>query len=332
MLSALHWDCLREILGTDAMLHELTPVRTSAWCTLGGCIDGVAPAAEHRLIERIARDRIGRVFLNGSNLGRLARAVKRAHPAVEILTVFHNVEARFFLGAFRNRPSARALGVLIANFIAERMAVRHSDRRIVLNRRDGAGLRRLYRRGETDVLPMALADQPRSDHSADTNGYLLFVGGGFYANRDGIRWFAKYVAPRIARPTMVVGRGLDDLRSAIEPNVTLIGAVDDLGPWYRGAAAVIAPIFDGSGMKTKVAEALLHGKRVFGTTEAFAGYEDIVDQAGPRCETADAFVAAIDALDTATPPPYDPALRALYERLYSRDAARDTLAATLARR
>ena len=44
-----------------------------------------------------------------------------------------------------------------------------------------------------------------------------------------------------------------------------------------GAALVIAPIFDGSGMKTKVAEALMHGKHVVGTPEAFSGYAaDIV--------------------------------------------------------
>ena len=81
---------------------------------------------------------------------------------------------------------------------------------------------------------------------------MLFVGGGFYANRAGIRWFAREVAPAINLPTLVVGYGLDDLREELERsgNVQLIGAVESLEPWYLIAKAAIAPIFAGSGMKT----------------------------------------------------------------------------------
>ena len=47
----------------------------------------------------------------------------------------------------------------------------------------------------------------------------------------------------------------------IPGRVEVVGSVDDLGIWYVNSFFTIAPIFDGSGMKTKVAESLMFGKR-----------------------------------------------------------------------
>lgn len=334
LLSRLHWKCLEDILGAQATLHELNPptigIRHLAGA-LGGRIDGVTVEAEHALLERIAAEGVRAVFLNGSNLGRLARAIKQANPAVRVLTFCHNVERIFFRGALRRRPSLRALLVLAANAAAERLAVHFSDRVIALSRRDSAAFATLYGRGATDVLPMALEDTlARADHrNGGTAGepYLLFVGGGFYANREGIRWFARHVAPVAALPTCVVGRGLDDLRNELERsgNLRLVGAVDDLSPWYGGAVAAIAPILDGSGMKTKVAEALMHGKPVLGTEEALSGYEATAAEGVIRCNNAGEFIDNIRELKGVRPS-FHPKFRLLYDRHYSYEASRDRLA------
>ena len=154
--------------------------------------------------------------------------------------------------------------------------------------------------------------------------YLLFVGGGFYANQGGIEWFVRNVVPRIAIKTCIVGRGFDGFKALLEQSgrVEVVGAVEDLAPWYLNARLVVAPIFDGSGMKTKVAEALMFGKRIIGTPEAFSGYEDIADRAGLVCATADEFVAAIqrcgDLVDT---PNENEERRSIYEDRYSFGAA-----------
>ncbi len=335
LLSQLHRCALVSLLGGELGIHELEPAPpsgpTSMLRALGGAIDGVSRSAESRLLKRMADAGITKVFLDGSNLGRLGRTIKRAYPDVAVLTFFHNVEALFFRGALRERPGPRALGVLVANTAAERLAVRFSDRLICLNDRDSDALKQRYGRAATDLLPMAIADERAEDAGSGDEpgeaGYLLFVGGGFYANRAGITWFARSVAPRIARRTLVVGRDLEALGGEIarHANVKLIGEVGALGPWYRNAAAVIAPIFDGSGMKTKVAEALMHGKMVIGTREAFTGYEQLGRPIGPLCDAPDAFVNAIEALDLNPPPPFDGALRLLYERHHSYDALRRRL-------
>ena len=87
-----------------------------------------------------------------------------------------------------------------------------------------------------------------------------------------------------------------------------------------------APIFDGSGMKTKVAEALMYGKKVVGTPEAFSGYEDIVKKAGWVCTTAVDFVAAISRAQSLAAQSLDLDLRSIYVAKYSFEAAKLRLA------
>lgn len=343
MLSRLHWHALSTLFGDRLTVHELDRAENGGGmaAALGGYLDGLTPATESAILDRLAAEGIDRLYIDGSNFGRLAQAVRKRLPRVQIFTFFHNVEARFFLGAVRQTKSVRAIGVLLANYLAERKAVRASHRLITLSRRDSRLLSRIYRRSGTDVLPMAMEDKlpaaPKSTERGqgqDRGGYALFVGGAFYANVAGILWFAREVAPHVALPTLVVGRGLEAFKDELErfPNVRVIGPVDDLARLYLDAAVVIAPIFDGSGMKTKVAEALMFGKRIVGTPEAFSGYEDIVDEAGWMCRTEAEFIAAIRHLEIDQPPRFDATLRARYESGYSREAATARLFRILERR
>jgi hypothetical protein len=340
LLSALHRDCLSSLLGERLLIEELDTAPTggagAAAKRLLGHIDGATPQAARRLVDRARREGVTHIYLDGSNLGRIAGAFRRSLPNVEILCFFHNVEARFFMGAWRETRRLRALGVLAANFLAERTAARASHKVITLSERDSRGLARLYGRGGTHLLPMAMDDKldlrASGSSGRDKGGYALFVGGAFYANEAGIRWYADQVAPHVAMETRVVGRGLEGLRPALErhPNVKLVGAVDNLQDSYLDATVVIAPIFDGSGMKTKVAEALMFGKKIVGTPEAFSGYEASADSAGWVCRSREEFVAVLEQIRDEPPQRFDPGLRAIYEQLHSREATRRRLAEILA--
>ncbi len=308
---------------------------TSIGGAMRGYIDGIDANSLSRLCDVIEAERVTRVFLDGSNFGIAARVIKRRFPRVRVFTFFHNFEARFFWGSLKVRRSARAAAVLLANYLAERAAARWSDVRICLSERDGAGLRRWYGRGADAIAPMVLADKlppgPPPARADRVKPYALFVGGAFYANVEGMRWWAREVAPRSPLRTVVIGQGMEVLADELAGNaqVELVGGVDDLAPWYRDAAVVIAPIFDGSGMKTKVAEALMFGKRVIGTPEAFSGYAPEVVETGRLCADAEAFLGAMTEALSPDIPAFDPVLRALYDRLHSPDAGRARLASIL---
>lgn len=335
-LSRLHHQCLAAIFGETLTVRRLrTGAAGPRMAALRGYIDGLTPTLIGEVIDQCRRDKVTGCFLDGSNLGRLAAAVRHALPNVQLFTFCHNVEARFFWGAFRTRPTPHAGGVAVANYVAERAAVRASDRLIALSERDSSLFARLYSRAATDILPLSIEDQlsilPNPSVVVAADAPALFVGGAFYANKAGIAWYAREVAPRLPIRTQVVGQGMAAMRAELEAhgNIEVIGAVDRLEQWYRGARIVVAPIFDGSGMKTKVAEALMFGKRVAGTTEAFSGYEAVSGEAGSVCNNADAYVAAIEAALRVPIPECDPHLRQLYERCYSREAMKSRLARIL---
>jgi glycosyltransferase involved in cell wall biosynthesis len=215
------------------------------------------------------------------------------------------------------------------------LAVKYSDKIICLNHRDSLQIRKTYGRAATHILPMAMQDLLpnglQSQQPAPSEPYALFVGGTFYANRQGIEWFVDHVAASAPIRTVVVGKGFEQWKAVLERNgnVEVIGAVDSVVPWYLGARFVIAPIFDGSGMKTKVAEALMFGKRIVGTSEAFAGYEDVVSEVGALCETPAEFLVAMQEEIRREHEAVDPKLRGIYVRKYSFAAAREQLSRIL---
>jgi hypothetical protein len=335
LLCKLNHDTLNDIFGECLVLFELPQRRlqglTSAINAFRGHIDGLDAPGIGKALQVIQTKNIGKVFVDGSNLGGFVKVVKQKFPDVEVSTFFHNVEARFFLGALRQTKTLHAFAVLMVNYLAERKAVRYSDKIISLSKRDSSLLQRIYGRPATHVSPMALQDKLPQNAVSPIHGprekFALFVGGTFYANRAGITWFVKHVVPRISIKTCIVGRGFEDFKSELESNgkVEVVGAVDSLAQWYLDSHFVIAPIFDGSGMKTKVAEALMFGKKIIGTPEAFSGYEEIADRAGCVCATADDFVAAIDAVDNLVKTPFDIELRAIYEARYSYESVKSRL-------
>jgi glycosyltransferase involved in cell wall biosynthesis len=340
MLCKLNHVVLDSIFGERLVVFELPPARPAnlreTFTAFLGHIDGLTAQTIDDAINHIQRENVRQVFVDGSNLGGFVSALKRRLIDIEVITFFHNVEARFFWGALATAKSSRALAVFIANFLAERKAARLSDKLICLSERDSRLLKRLYGRGATHIAPIALEDNLPSDAvaprpTAGAQPFALFVGGNFYANRVGIVWFVKHVAPHVDIRICIIGKGMQGMRRQLEipGRVEVIGPVDSLAEWYSRARFVIAPIFDGSGMKTKVAEALMHGKKVVGTPEAFSGYEQVAARGGWCCSSPTEFVSAINAARTTITSAFDPELRALYEEHFSLSAATARLAEAL---
>ncbi len=335
LLCKLNYDSLHSIYSDRMVLFELMDGGLRDLCSIinafRGHIDGVNNTSIGNALLLIRESEVSQVFVDGSNLGGFVQSLKLNMPHVEVTTFFHNVEARFFLGSLRLEKTLHALGVLVANTLAERKAVKYSDKIVCLSERDSCLLKRLYGRGATHIAPMVLEDQSTvsymqvADQSPER--FALFVGGSFYANKTGIEWFVREVSPRIDLPVYIVGRGFENFREEFEipGKVIVVGAVHSLEDWYRRAQFVIAPIFDGSGMKTKVAEALMYGKKVVGTPEAFSGYEDICDQAGWVCITVNDFIIAIQKACAEITQSFDISLRMIYEQRYSMSAAKDRL-------
>lgn len=267
---------------------------------LKGRIDGVSKSSEDEFLSKIKQENYDLVLLNGSNLGRLAKVTKANMNTLPVVIFYHNVETSFFFDALRSKISVRGAGVLIANFIAERWAAHYSNRRIMLNKRDSRLHYRIFKRAATDILPMAVKDEfdPTIQTCAQQSvgdKYALFVGGDFYANVEGFAWYAENVASKAPMETVVIGRGMIAHKERLEQwgGVRVVGEVENLAGWYANASLVVAPILSGSGMKTKTAEAMMHGKSIAGSPEAFVGYDPDQHPDLIRCNTPGEFLEAL---------------------------------------
>jgi polysaccharide biosynthesis protein PslH len=90
-------------------------------------------------------------------------------------------------------------------------------------------------------------------------------------NIDGFFWFYKEVLPLInARVpdvrVVVAGKGNSpEFSSLKDPQVEMVGFVEDVAPWYAQAEVGIVPLFAGSGMRIKLLEMMAFGKPVVAT-------------------------------------------------------------------
>ena len=300
-LSAQTKSILRELESVQLIDHDISPQGTPNfwyWKKFQGYIDGINCEKICEIINLVRKEHVDVLILSGSNLGLLAKHVKMARPETKVFTMFHNCEVKFFTDSLRKIKSLRAIGVLVANFFAEYASLKYSDKAIFLTTVDEKYARSIYRKmPKSCIIPLTTPMKSTSiKMHLRTPKNLLFVGSNFYSNVEGIRWFCRNVMTLIPYELTIIGRGMEELSAEFGKyrNVKVLGYVDDISHHYETSIAVVAPIFSGSGMKTKTIEAMAHGKIIFGHKEAFVGLEQHISNIGFVCNTPDEYVAALE--------------------------------------
>lgn len=364
IIDAHYREALLRMLGPDRFLVYEVPdppsrmrsVQTAARA-LAGWLYGLGASICRRIASVAGGSGVDTVVIATSCYGRLLPFLRSRLPSLRMITVLHNVEAEFY-AAKRRREGPIVLPFQQAAMHNERDAARYSDLLIALNERDREAFARRYGRSPEAILPAASEDRRTGDDSgthSDTRNdpfdmnpdlhrtatlktmpgtglALLFVGSDFFANRQGIFWFVEKVLPFCDARLVVVGKGMERHRQALEslcPRVRVAGTVDSLDPYYRACDAVVIPVFEGSGMKTKTAEALMYSKPLLATGEALEGY-DTRWPAVLRCDEAPAFLDGIAKLaDSGLRISAGQAARAVWQERHSPEAFRTRLAAIL---
>ena len=251
----------------------------------------------------LEKSQIDYVFVCQSTCGRVCKHIKNKYPNIKIITFFHNIEKQYASQYFKV-SGLKSIPFYLRASIFEKLAAKHSDYCITLNNRDSKLLEGIYGRRADAVMPTSLEDIYQEKDSIISNGDqiidLLFVGTAFYPNIEGMQWFIDNIMPQINGRLTIVGRGMDrTLFNNLNDRVSIYGFVDDLSDFYRRAKCVVSPIFHGGGMKTKTAEALMYGKYIVATREAFEGYH-INPISMKECNCANEFLAAIKEIEQQT--------------------------------
>lgn len=240
-----------------------------------------------------------------------------------LLVRVHNVEQDYSRNDLRHHRTLVHLLDAAFSGPRERRIVRRADRLLVLTEKDQNRLCSLYQisKGKTKLLPVCIpapkkaesgkekCDQDRRNEIKEkkettctqTPLRLLITGSlWFGSNYEGTIWFLDEVFAKLGDAVSLCIAGARPHPSLVQrvqsvPNIRLIDTPPDMAPYFREADLFIAPVFDGAGMKVKVAEALSYGLPVVGTSHAFEGYEITEGLTGWQADDAASFLAAVSA-------------------------------------
>ncbi len=262
-------------------------------------------------IKSIDYDNVELVFFNGSVYGRYVKMI--AKKGINVMIFYHNVEHNFYLDKFKATKKLSDLWMYLYIWYNEKLTTKYSKYRITLNQRDSNELNKVYNKIADLISPSSYdyigVAEDEINNDDIKNQYLLFVGGNFFSNIDGIKSFIEEALPKIDMDLWVVGNCCKSLEKWVNekehPRVKLKGFVEDLTKIYKEASAVICPIYSGSGMKTKTVEALKFGKYIFATKESFEGIDGDYNRIGALCNNSEEFVKAINFWMQGNPSKYN---------------------------
>lgn len=315
-----------ELLKKYAPVDVISVQKRSNLASLFSILQGYFPPISRKDLQtvrtKLRQGGYSHVFFDGSHFGTIVKAAKRR--GVRTLCFFHNceydyIEVRFGQG---NSLKKRVYKHLIAK--QEKLAAQCADCNIVFTKRDAERIRELYGVELPVIVPLTLPDsyKERSKQACQGEKTCLLFGPVGQANEEAFGWFVTNVSPFLHCKTRVAGKGFEIYKDKWSSDkVEVQGYVEDVAVLYAEADCVAIPLLSGGGMKIKTAEAMMFGKTIFGTDEAFVGYELEAAKAGGCCNSAEEFIEAINRFVDGEQVPFNSYSRRTYEEKYSLGAS-----------
>lgn len=244
------------------------------------------------------------LFVSHSQYGTLIKEIKKKYPFVITASYFHNIEITMAYNRLIFYKKPLPLFEILRDYRNEMLCAKYSDEVYLLNRREEILFKKFYSKRDVNICSVALPDKNERRLLKEPSGKLklLFVGTYFWGNIPGLEMFINEVMPEINADLFVVGKDMERIQERTNihlPNVHYIGRVtdDELNSYYLECDIFVAPIVAGGGMKTKVAEAMMYGMPIIGTTEAFCGYEIDIEEIGFCSDNISDYKGFIEELD-----------------------------------
>lgn len=222
------------------------------------------------------------IFVEFTKLDYVLRDILKRSYKGKILVRAHNVEKEYLKINYESDKN-------FVNFIKyifagkrENYMIHHADVILAITETDKKRLIELYDSPEEKIVicPVGV-NEPKYNKSF--NGKIgeklncLITGSLWFGpNADATAWFITNVFPRVKNICNITVAGFkpnDTVKQlCFQQGVNLIDSPESMQPYFEQADMVLAPIFDGGGMKVKIAEAMSYGLPVVTTSHGAIGY------------------------------------------------------------
>lgn len=283
------------------------------------------------------------IFIEDSEFGNLVNRLKNDCEGCRVFSFYHDIKADLYKQWMNNERTFKSKIEYTIGIRQEYVNQKYADINMVFNERDAKKFQAYYGKRPDVIIPLPAPIPTISDNimnsitAKDDKKNILFVGKKYYPNLVGFKWFVDNVLPSLTDNIQVdvVGRGLEELRNEYsDPRINVIGGVESLNPYYENADIVIAPLFDGGGMKSKTVEALSFGKIFVGTEESLFGFweemdSDIRGKTCYQCNTPEEWIQTINNLANDDIHKFNEDVFELFKAKFSYDVIREQLKAIM---
>lgn len=256
-------------------------------------------------------------------------------PSNKLIVRVHNVERDY---AYNNLKHKKSFVNFVEYLFAgnrEAILAENAAKLIALTPHDKARLCDLYgvQEKKIEIIPICMKSIVPLNRSPKKKKipFTMILNGSlwFGPNYEGIKWFLINVYPYLnfRKHLIIAGSKPNrDLKEAIKKDDTirLVDTPPSMATYMEMADIAIAPIFNGAGMKVKVAEALSYHLPVVGTPHAFIGYEILDGMNSFIAETAELFIEKITLFQRLSEEEQEKVSKAaytLYNNHYSQTAS-----------
>lgn len=220
------------------------------------------------------------------------------------------------------------------NFVrfTEKMILRLSDGKILCFSNKDRKIIKDYFNLESDKVDFFINEEIKKinyDNICLSRNFMFLGAWGRKENSDGLEWFLDNVMPHLNREVSftVVGSGLGGrliAKLGQYSTIKVMGFVEDPYQLLAGSLGLIAPLFQGAGVKVKVIESLACGTPVIGTRIAFEGIEGVESRHLLECTEPLDYIRAMQQLES-TDLSSKRELRERFLANYPKDTFRDYL-------